>query len=207
LQLQDNLPAPLSPAAAAAAAGGGFGGLGIDVDMMDLMDQGLMSPGSPGFGGLGSLSPRLNSAAAAAAAAAAGGEDSPLRLQSPAAAATAAEGSSSGDLREEWERDHVHPNPAMGVGHYRLAVTGSQLKCGTCTADTVDGHQHRCKGYSKKRAFSFLYYPLIDVVVHDVTSQAAASTRGSTALHAACAFITVTVTWFRPEPRTPCEGA
>jgi hypothetical protein len=24
--------------------------------------------------------------------------------------------------------DHVHPNPAMGVGFFRLAVTGSQLR-------------------------------------------------------------------------------
>jgi hypothetical protein len=138
LQPQGNSPASLSPAAAAAAAGGGggggFSGLSINVNMTVLMDQGLMSPGSPGYGGLGLPSPHVTSAAAAAA----GGYDSPLQLQSPAAAAAAAAAASSvGALRQEWERDHVHPNPIMGVGRYRLAVTGSQLRCGACTAVVV----------------------------------------------------------------------
>jgi hypothetical protein len=45
----------------------------------------------------------------------------------PGSQAAAATGSAS-PYAAEWEMDHVHPNPAMGVGFFRLAVTGSQLR-------------------------------------------------------------------------------
>jgi hypothetical protein len=174
LQPQGNSPASLSPAAAAAAAGGGgggFSGLSINVDMTVLMDQGLMSPGSPGYGDLSLPSPLVTSAAAAAA----GGYDSPLQLQSPAAAAAAAAAASSvGALRQEWEQDHVHPNPIMGVGRYRLAVTGSQLRC--------LGGLHCCCCCPRQHKPGSVHDSITQGSLRDRMSQTAEITCGTTSL-------------------------